>query len=475
MNLKIQSIFGIAALLLTACATGEEADPLPGEEECTPYCVDSNFLMSCTPAGQVLVNCANGCANGACSSLDPVTPDPGTPSAGECSHTGEQCVQGNMVTCVFGKITNSTHCANGCEDGATACNLLPPSTPTEPDPVTPSTPECTHQGSICLDGSLVTCASGKITGKTSCANGCTNGASACNAAPTPECNHQGTLCIDNVLVTCASGIITAKTPCDNGCNAGAKSCNTKPTTDPSLPTVGASCDVNTFEYVCQKGQFFYCKSGKITSFSCSGDNITCAQFKGKDDCVYILDNPTEGKVYEHEETCSLYAKYASESGRNPADFVVATKADDGKIYGVETVAMSFCSENYTVYCMNGEMKAAECGIACSYIPGDDEYYGYAECTLPNANQACSSKQTANCKSKNAELPLCYIDKAYGEVNCTSSCDEPESSTYCADLDAYSASVNYACESISDNLMLTFDYSTYKKCASKCNASHTACK
>ena len=511
MKLNIIAIFCVAALSMTACATGED-------DACISYCRNSNLLMSCTEDGGKLVNCPNGCVDGACVGGQVTPSEPGTPSGNACSHLGQACVGGELVTCVAGNITERQPCANGCVEGSKACNTSPSDPPsgstcshqgqayvggklvtcisgniteslpcangctegatacnTTPDPGTPDA-DCQHGGEMCINGALVMCVSGKITSRIPCTNGCAEGSRSCNAAP--ECTHQGQVCVNGALVTCASGKITGTIACANGCANGATSCNAAPEpADPVLPTVGASCDYKIFENVCQKGQFFYCKDSKVASFACSSNQITCAQFSGKDDCVYILESSAKaGDIYTHNETCSFYADLAAQyNGRNPADFIVATKADDGKIYGVETVDMAFCDGNYSVYCYNGEKREIECGISCNYQPKDDQYYGKATCTTPSSNQACTSAQIAACKKKDAQYPLCYIDKAYGEVNCTNACDAVASGSICADLDSGSASVNYACENIGGTLMETFDYSTYKKCSSTCNSSGTACK
>ena len=125
MDLKIRLICGIAALLLTACAVGEEVD---GPEACTPVCIDSTLLMSCTPDGlEQPVNCPAGCNNGAC-----LNPNQQPPTNNECFGllNGDHCTDGQkVITCLNENKTRETPCLNGCITGSSTCNVNPPSAP----------------------------------------------------------------------------------------------------------------------------------------------------------------------------------------------------------------------------------------------------------------------------------------------------------------------------------------------------------
>lgn len=210
------------------------------------WCDGGNLLTCSGGKAANSATCKNGCQAMPTGVADQCKPDP-APS-GPCSglSDGTHCSGSTLLVCKDGQKVGDKACLDGCanQGGADACTV-PPFDPMK---------ACAGKsdGAWCVGSELALCKGGQVASAANCPAGCQpmpNGIADTCKKPggDPACagKGDGTYCIGGDIIWCASGVLAKGLSCAKGCAepaAGSAACKVKAAGFCSGKDDGAWCD-----------------------------------------------------------------------------------------------------------------------------------------------------------------------------------------------------------------------------------------
>lgn len=184
MNHKILISCMISALAIGLAACDSDDDKgAKTTTTCSPRCSEAGEAISCDANGEEVINkCDNGC--------DSTTNTCKESEVATCSHTGDKCLDGSIVTCVNGTVTKTVSCGTlGCDASTNTCIQA----------------TCNAGELQCANNKLQKCENNAWVDQETCEFGCSN--KACNQDPDKSTKEGDSCDVETYIESCNENTI----------------------------------------------------------------------------------------------------------------------------------------------------------------------------------------------------------------------------------------------------------------------------